>query len=172
MVRGPIVRLRIGHRQDQHPARFAFLEKFEIPHMDRPDVNYLERLRIVQTPWFSLYLHRIGTPDSRPTLHDHPWCFVSLILRGGYIERRLNLHTREVSLKHRRRLNIMRRDDAHAILELDRTPTWSLLLVGRRRRTWGYWRPLNEATGSWYWCPFDRDVHSAEFDEAMARRRQ
>lgn len=155
--------------------RFAFMEKFVVPHFDRTDENYLERLRIIQTPWFAIYLHRLGTPDSRPVLHDHPWSFVSFILRGGYIEKRLNKHTMQAELRYRRWVNIMRRDDAHYIVELDREPTWTLLFVGKRRRTWGYWRkmtgdPEGVRRQTWTWTPFDRDVHADEFDRIMERR--
>ena len=38
--------------------RFAFMGKFEVPYFDEPEVNYLTRWRVVQTPWFSLLLHR------------------------------------------------------------------------------------------------------------------
>lgn len=150
---------------------WAILERFEVPNFDDPTTNYLERLRIVSTPWASLYLHRLGTPDSRPTLHDHPWSFLSIVLRGGYIEQRLNLHDRSLRTRHIRFVNVMRRDDAHYIKSLDRTPTWTLLLVGKRRRTWGYWRPDGQRTtwASWYWTPFDTDPHAAEFDEAKRR---
>ena len=41
----------------------------------------LIRTRIVQTPWFGVYLHRHLRPDSYRELHDHPWSLVSLILR-------------------------------------------------------------------------------------------
>lgn len=125
---------------------FAFMERFEVPHLDKPERTYLSRLRIVQTPWFALYLHRLDTADSRPTLHDHPWSFVSFILRGGYNEIRLDPHT----LKNRRRfvrlINVMHLGDAHYIETLHRTPTWTLLLVGPRRRTWGYWRRVSESS--------------------------
>lgn len=151
--------------------RWAIMERFEVPNFDDPTTNYLERLRIIETPLASIYLHRLGTPDSRPTLHDHPWSFVSFIVRGGYVEQRLNLHTRKPERKHRRWVNIMRRDDAHYIESLDRTPTWTLLLVGRRRRTWGYLRKMHR-DGGWTWDQFDTDVHAFEFDEALRRSRQ
>lgn len=150
--------------------QWAFMERFEIPHLDHPERNYLTRLRIIQTPWCALYLHRIDTPDSRPTLHDHPWSFLAIILRGGYVEVRQNQHTKKNFRARRRWVNLMRRDDAHYIERLLRTPTWTLLLVGARRRTWGYWRPNAGHRGSWYWTPFDRDVHAEEFDAAMAER--
>lgn len=147
---------------------WAFMERFEIPDLDNPERLYLTRLRIVATPWFGVYLHRLDGPDSRPTLHDHPWSFVSLILRGGYVERRLNLHDRWVETHTRRLLNVMRRGDAHYIRELLRVPTWTLLLVGRRRRTWGYLEPMT--AGGWIWTPFDRHEHATEFDAAMRVR--
>lgn len=151
--------------------RWAIMERFEVPHFDRPDVNYLERLRIISTPLMSIYLHRIGTPDSRPTLHDHPWSFVSIILRGGYTEVRLDKHTRAETRRRIRFVNVMRRDDAHYIERLHRTPTWSLLIVGSRRRTWGYWRrETHNHRERWTWTPFDQDVHADEFDAAMSSR--
>lgn len=166
--------------QAQRSSAWAFMERFEIPSFDDPDTLYLTRWRIIQTPWASLYLHRMDSPDSRPTLHDHPWPFVSFVLLGGYIERRLNLHTREIEERSIRRINVMRRDDAHWIDALHRTPTWTFLFVGKRRRTWGYLRRVTHGPsydawpddrGSWSWTPFDRDEHAEEFDRAMAARR-
>jgi len=144
------------------------MKKFEVPDFDG-DGNYLTRWRILQTPWASLYLHRIDTPDSRPTLHDHPWSFIAFVLRGGYVERRLDPLKMQVN-EHRvvRRINIMRRGDYHAIMRLLGKPTWTLLLVGSRRRTWGYLEPT--AGDSWVWTEFDKHPHAAEYDAAMARR--
>ena len=47
---------------------------------------YLTRLNIIQTPWFSVKLHWIHLPDPDRHLHNHPWPFVSFVLRGGYEE--------------------------------------------------------------------------------------
>lgn len=160
-------------RKSQRPGKavpWAFMDRFEIPDYDG-EGNYLTRYRIIQTPRFSLYLHRFDGPDPRATLHDHPWNFVSLILRGGYIERRLNTHDRSVNEHHAvRRVNLIRTHDAHAITSLLRVPTWSLLLVGARRRTWGYWEP-DEDTASWTWTEFDAHPHNLEFEAAKARRK-
>lgn len=152
-------------------GRFRILDRFVIPNLDHPDETYLTRWRIVETPWASLFLHRFDGPDSRPVLHDHPWSFVSIILRGGYQEERRDERDRTVRTRQIRFVNVMRRDDAHFISHLNRLPTWSLLLVGKRRRTWGYWRPVgNSGRGAEYWTPFDRDVNGELFDEAMAVR--
>lgn len=154
-------------------ARWAFMERFEVPNLDRPEQTYLSRLRIVQTPWFALYLHRMDGPDSRPTLHDHPWNFLSVVLRGGYIERRLDPRTMTVD-EHRvvHRWNRMCTHDAHAITSLLRLPTWTLLFVGVRRRTWGYWEGPVSDDQRWRWTPFNTHRHAYEFDRAMAARKE
>lgn len=161
--------------------RWAFMEKFVIPNLDGDGI-YLTRWRIVQTPWCGLLLHRMDGPDSRETLHDHPWGFVSLVLRGGYVERRLNSLTMdEVDEEHRiRHWNRVRPSDAHAIIRLLRTPTWTLLLAGPRKRVWGYWerapreweQPPSIVQGRWCWTRFDRHRHNREFDLAITDLRR
>lgn len=149
-------------------ARWAFMERFEVPNYD-DDGIYLTRWRIIQTPRCALYLHRLSGPDPRPTLHDHPWNFLSVVFRGGYTERRLNPVTLGVDEGHQVRwFNRVRANDAHSIRELHRTPTWTLLFVGHRRRTWGYWEDLGG--GEWMWTEFDKHLHHDEFQASLARR--
>lgn len=168
--------MKAGTPKTGKSSPWAFMERFEIPSFDDPDRLYLTRYRVIQTPFASIYLHRMDSPDSRPTLHDHPWSFVSIILRGGYWEQRLDLHTRQMRRRKVRHVNVMRRDDAHYIESLFRAPTWTLLFVGKRRRTWGYWRHADDWTdlqrGAWSWTPFDRDIHADEFAEALQARAQ
>lgn len=151
---------------------WAVWERFEIPNYDKPG-NYLTRWRLIQTPFVSLYIHRLDSPDPRPTLHDHPWSFLSIIIRGGYTERRLNPRTMHVHEARRvRRFNQVRPHDAHAIIRLHRVPTWSVLLVGRRVREWGYLEPESvNGVRRWLWTPFHAHRHAREFDRAAARRR-
>ncbi len=47
---------------------------------------YLSRLTLFKTPWFSVKLHWIHKADPDRDLHDHPWSFRSLVLRGWYKE--------------------------------------------------------------------------------------
>lgn len=145
------------------------MDRFEVPDYDG-DGNYLTRWRLIQTPWFGVFLHRFDGPDPRPTLHDHPWNFVSLVLRGGYIERRLDAMTMEVDEDHRVRfVNRLRIGEAHAIMRLLRVPTWTLMLVGVRRRTWGYLEPT-DGDYTWTWTEFNLHYHAVEFDRALERR--
>ena len=146
---------------------WALFERFEVPNYDEPQATYMTRWRIVQTPWFGIYVHRFDGPDPRPTLHDHPWDFVSLVLRGGYWERvpattdpavvRLNVFSACA-------INRKRAEDVHWITKLLRFPTWTLVFVGRRRREWGYL----DRDGKW--TRYDQHPHNAEFLRAMEAR--
>lgn len=160
--------------EGRRSPRWAVMEKLVIPNLDGDGI-YLTRWRIVQTPWFGLMLHRMDGPDSRNTLHDHPWGFLSLILKGGYIERRLNpLTMSDVRERHRIRwVNRVRASDAHAIVELLRVPTWTLLVTGPRKRTWGYWERAYDGNSDsrWIWSRFDRHSHDREIDRAITNLR-
>ena len=105
-------------------------------------VTYLTRWWLVKTPWGGVALHRMDAPDARETVHDHPFSFVSVVLRGGYVERRLRPEVMRVEERHVvHRVNRMRAGvDAHSIRELLAVPTWTLLFVGRNRRRWGFWQ--------------------------------
>jgi hypothetical protein len=159
---------------------WAIWEKFTIPNYSTPDAedDYLVRWRIIQTPWFGIYLHRIETPDPRPTLHDHPWPFLAVVLRGGYDEMRRDTHdisgdwrgagndiARYANPHVVRRVNLMRLDHLHWISRLHRTPTWTLVFVGRRSRIWGYL----DRDGTW--TDFLTHPHNREFQAVMEKRK-
>ncbi len=96
-------------------------------------------------------------PDARSTVHDHPFGFISIVLRGGYVEARKD--PRDGLIHERRvwRVNFMRRSDAHTITALSRVPTWTLLFCGPNRRSWGFWQRTMER-GVWTW------THHEHFD--------
>lgn len=51
------------------------------------DDPYLLRWYVIpRNPVFNVYLHKFLRSDDDRALHDHPWWFVSLILRGRYDE--------------------------------------------------------------------------------------
>ena len=107
------------------------------------DNVYLDRLSLITTPWFSIKLHRIYRPDQQRDLHDHPWNFLSIVLRGEYVEDVPCLHKvyaqkayREV--RHIRWFNWKKAEDLHAISWVSRSPVWTLVVTGPRRRVWGF----------------------------------
>lgn len=121
--------------------------------------QFLKRWRLIDTSRFGLYLHHITGPDPGLDLHDHPWRFVSLILRGGYIEE--TAPARDASALARiadrypphdgltrgvvrgRRAGTIQRTalhEAHRIVEV-RPHTWTLIVAGRKVRAWGFFQP-------------------------------
>lgn len=143
---------------------WAFFEKFVVPHYDDP-VDYLVRWRIVQTPLFGIYLHKLGTSDPRDTLHNHPWPFISIVLRGSYTEQINCKPDKCYSRTNKVRfVNVKRLRDWHWIESLERTPTWTLMFVGRRQRVWQYMDRDGKLTD------YDKHRFNDEFLEAIERR--
>lgn len=133
--------------------RWAFMGALDVGAEGDP---YLDRLRIVQTPWLGVYLHHIHRPDRDRDPHDHPWSFASLVLAGSYTEMvwRDKLCPSSFRTRERRRWSVARtrRLAAHIITGIE-GPLWTLVITGPRRGEWGFWRlgefiPWREYTGS------------------------
>lgn len=97
--------------------------------------------------WCNVYLHKFCRDDDDRAMHDHPWWFISIMLRGQYIEH----HTGEVfpdarTIRYpgsvmlrpaawRHRVELPKREDGSAI------PCWTLIITGPKVREWGFWCP-------------------------------
>jgi hypothetical protein len=121
--------------------KWAFMLREDIMDATYPDQVYLRRWRLIQMPLFGLYIHHIFLPDKDRDPHDHPWPFVTMILRGGYDERVYENPDRALThLKIWDQFSVhrFRTSWAHQILTI-RPNTFTLVLTGRRRRVWGFW---------------------------------
>lgn len=159
-------------------ARWAMWRRLVIHKKGDPDDVYLDRLRIVQTPWLGLYLHRIPRPDGDRDPHDHPWWFASMVLRGWYEEDRyyrpnhLQLGTPNnaqlcyAGNTRRRRFSVHMTPlfMAHRITNVPSDGSLlTLVLVGPRRRQWGFWPGL---VG---WIPWTDYEHTGAEQESYAK---
>lgn len=84
---------------------------------------------------FNIFLHNFHKGDL-DDLHDHPWPYFTLILRGGYWE-----HT--VSGKHWRSPGHFRISTPRSLhrIELEpNTDVWTLFIPGPKIREWGFIR--------------------------------
>lgn len=173
---------QVQEHDAERPRWALWHHQFDLLRYD--GTMYLRRWWMIATPWFGVALHKMTNGDAREIVHDHPFAFLSIILRGGYVERRLNPRTMAIVEEHRVRwLNRVRTHDAHSITRLLRVPTWTLLLVGRTRRTWGFWSPLwkysegnpSHSWQGWWWVPhgeFDSGHHAAVKAERPGTHRQ
>lgn len=90
-------------------------------------------------PWrwlpCSIRLHHILREDADPYLHDHPWPFRTIILRGWYQEEdifgevRVHLAGDTVARSAK---------DFHRITRVSNGGVWTLFIMGRRRNRWGF----------------------------------
>jgi hypothetical protein len=109
-----------------------------LSHVDRFDITnaagsvFMRRYKLVRTRWGNVYLHEILRSDEDNCLHDHPWSFVSLILWGGYREQ---LPSGKF-WRRPGRFMVRPARTAHRV-EVDR-PAWSLVIVGKKSRAWGF----------------------------------
>lgn len=68
-------------------AWLATKEKFDIKKIvDGVESVYLRRWYIFKSNHFNVMLHNIKRSDDDPDPHDHPWGFISIILRNGYMD--------------------------------------------------------------------------------------
>jgi hypothetical protein len=117
---------------------------------------YLVRWRLIWTNRFSLYLHHILRSDEDRELHDHPWSFVSIILKGEYNEITAAGSAGQV---HGAGEILYRPAPWPHRLVLDR-PVWTLVFVGPRKRRWGFHTP----TGWVHWKLFLKAKGCGETD--------
>lgn len=107
---------------------------------------YLDRWGIEWKRLGGIFVHRMDGPDPDKDLHDHPWQFVSLILWGGYVERRADTRRLDYRLDYSRQtvrrpgsVRSLRLDEAHTIKRLNRGSSWSLVIHGPNVRPWGFY---------------------------------
>jgi hypothetical protein len=126
--------------------RWAFWQWSDIPSCVNEGFVYLRRLRVIQTPWFSVLIHWIHEADVGRWPHDHPWVFWSWILRGYYQED----YWPDTSWMYRQKLgpipqvwkkwslHKMPYESAHKITYASEGLT-TLVITGRRRRAFRFW---------------------------------
>lgn len=98
---------------------------------------------------FGVYLHKFVGDDWSLDLHDHPKRFVSIGLRGAYMELTPSfgsLDDEDEGHSHNRRIfrapwiRTFPASHIHRIVLLsDRRPCWTLVIVLRAVREWGFW---------------------------------
>lgn len=83
------------------------------------------------TSKYAIYLHHLHRSDHK-IMHDHPWPFISIILKGEYVE-----HT-PIGFRKYKRFSILKRS-ANWIhrLEMDK-PCWTLVIRFKKEKTWGF----------------------------------
>ena len=95
---------------------------------------HFKRFAIFETKYLSLYFHRIYRADKDIYLHSHPWNFVSIILKGYYIEGTENGNNHKDFLT----ISKLNRSIFHNIRDIIKGPVWSLVLAYGKKQMWYY----------------------------------
>lgn len=130
--------------------------------------TYLVRWTLLKL-WggIGLYLHHFVGDDWSLDLHDHPKRFISVGLWGGYIEQcivqmrvydtyhgGLIHQPREIEVAYRAPwVRTFAAEHTHRIRLIDKEPCWTLVLVLRTSRRWGFWHQQQ-------WIPWRQYVGS------------
>lgn len=113
----------------------------------RGDENeYLIRYSIFSCPWFAVKIHNILKSDDT-CLHDHPWAFISIILKGGYVEESqlgvlgfIKTGTKTVKRLHGAGSILYRPAHYAHRLEVYQS-TWTFVITFRKIKEWGFFTP-------------------------------
>ena len=108
---------------------------------------HFRRFRLLQTPWFAIYVHQILQSDMDADPHDHPWNFASVILEGSYYEESRfapDFDTSHYQQFYSGDVIEHKAEDVHKI-RLVSNEVWTLVFVWGKRREWGYRFP----DGTW-----------------------
>jgi hypothetical protein len=106
-------------------------------HLD----GYMQRWWLFRSKGLSARIHRIMRSDAARDLHDHPWDNVSIVLRGGYYEEMPDASAHcGVRLVWRGPGAVVYREaeDRHRLHIVGRYEAWTLFIVFRKRRIWGF----------------------------------
>lgn len=133
----------------QHADGSLYMERFWL----RSPSNRRDR--------WAVRVHHIVTEDLDRELHDHPWDFVSVILRGGYVEARpfgtepdfgAPDGGERVQLIERKAGSIAfrRATDRHRIVFV-LPDTWTLFITSPKRQWWGFYTQA----GKVHWRAFE-----------------
>lgn len=131
-LRVKYLRRNLGRGSSPSPRAKRFIFKWR-EQLGLPDCPYLIRWRL-ETPWGSVRLHHWLSHDDDRALHDHPWDFVTFVLRGGYTDsgKYTEEHLRAPAIKYR---SATHQHTVHP----DPGGCWTIIFTGPKVRNWGFW---------------------------------
>lgn len=126
-------------------------------HIGTPDDPYMERYWLKpydERDGTSIRVHRILRSDRDDAFHDHPWPYVSIILRGGYVE-----HTPQGAEAFTAGCVLSRRASSwHRLYVPEGGEAWTLFMMGPKLQPWGFLDPKTGNKVPWReWIDYHGD---------------
>lgn len=115
--------------------------------------------RLIQHFGIAVRIHHIKRSDNDRAFHDHPWWYVTLLLRGGYFEvqpkYKQGLYCGETHTWRRPGTVLFRRAKSwHRLVLVNGSSAWTLFITGPKTRAWGF---LAEPRHKIYWRDYLKD---------------
>jgi hypothetical protein len=97
-----------------------------------PECPYVIRWRL-ELPFGSVRVHHWIGPDDTRAPHDHPWWFITFVVRGSYTDHSPSgdERLRAPAVRFRRALH------QHSVVPDGQA--WTILVTGPKSRNWGFW---------------------------------
>ena len=109
---------------------------------------------IPESRWFpiAIRLHHILREDRDPYLHDHPWNWRTLVIKGWYCEEDAygDIHYRQAGSTIARQAS-----EIHRIIAVSEGGVWTIFIMKRKRQSWGF--IVNNSDG------FPRKIHYKKY---------
>jgi hypothetical protein len=142
----------------------------KIVKFDGEDI--LRRYHLLELPFgMTLVLHQFVQSDPDRGYHDHPWSFgMSLILSGGYYERKISHTTNPIGKPEDQvpinmdylstgRINVFSGKDYHRVILPENGEAWTLFLTGPRKKIWGF---LNARSQGYCYTAYSTTIHDPD----------
>lgn len=108
-------------------------------------------------------VHHICTADLDREMHDHPWTWMSVVLRGWYREALpiSNSYHQDgdqfvVGVRDTGSVGVRHFWQRHRVVDVSTGGAWTLFITFRKRQSWGFYTPQ----GKVWWWQFE-SVHNA-----------
>lgn len=115
--------------------RFAWRERLGLPRCP-----YVIRWRL-ETPLGSVRVHHWLAPDDGRAFHDHPWWFLTFVIRGCYGDQSPDDSDPtgyRTEFLRAPAVRFRRAEHRHTVVPCP-GGAWTLLVTGPARRRWGFW---------------------------------
>lgn len=113
-----------------------FLKKRKDIKRDNDGGILLMRWNVFECKFFSIKIHKLISSDPG-CMHDHPWAFLTFLMRGGYVEYSKRHGSRVYS-----RFSLLYRPANYTHRLEIHQPVWTFVITFKKVREWGFYTLL------------------------------
>lgn len=122
-------------------SRINWRRAVRIPHpvlklnekLGLPECPYVIRWRL-EFPFGSIRVHHWLSNDDNRAVHDHPWWFLTFVVKGGYTDSQPG----KVDVLTAPAVRFRKAEHRHTVFPHP-GGAWTILITGRPLRKWGFW---------------------------------